>query len=245
MKLFEGKKALVTGTASGIGRAIARALAEEGATVLGCDIDLQAGEAAIIPGLQFVAADLSSDAGQDALLAQARARLGAIDIFVHSASPKRREDQTIFAVTDEQWDLMVNVNLRAGFRLGRALGIDMRDRGMGNMLYITSHHANTPRHLPHYSASKGALQMLVKELAKALGPHGVRVNAIAPGAIGGGGFTPSPAMAAKIPMKRLGTADDVAQAALGLLNDRFNGYVTGATLIVDGGLGLYNWIDPS
>ena len=87
--------------------------------------------------------------------------------------------------------------------------------------------------------------MLVKELAKALGPYGVRVNAIAPGAIGGGGFTPSPALVAKIPMHRLGTADDVAQAALGLLNDRFNGYVTGATLVVDGGLGLYNWIDPS
>ena len=245
MNLFEGKRALVTGTASGIGRAIAQALAKEGATVLGCDIDGKAGEAARVAGLLFVAADLSNDAGQDALLAQARQRLGTIDIFVHSASPKRHEDQTIFAVTDQQWDQMVNINLRAGFRLGRALGIDMRAQGSGNMLYITSHHANTPRHLPHYSASKGALQMLVRELAKALAPHGVRVNAIAPGAIGGGGFMPSPAMAAKIPMKRLGTPDDVAQAALSLLNDKCNAYVTGVTLVVDGGLGLYNWIDPT
>ena len=71
----------------------------------------------------------------------------------------------------------------------------------------------------------------------------MRVNAIAPGAIAGGGFAADPALAAKIAMGRLGSADDVANAALGLLNDRFNAYVTGTTLVVDGGLALYNWLD--
>lgn len=245
MNLFSDKRALVTGSASGIGRAVATALAAEGARVLGCDVDAGGAALAAGAGFEFMVCDLSSDSGQDELLAQARSRLGALDIFVHSASPRRREDQTIFALTDAQWDQMLNVNLRAAFRLGRAIGQQMRDQGSGNLLFLTSHHANTPRNLPHYSASKGAVQMLVRELAKALAPHGVRVNAIAPGAIAGGGFTPSPTMAAKIPMKRLGKPDDVALAALGLLNDHFNAYVTGATLVVDGGLGLYNWIDPT
>ena len=243
MGLFAGKKALVTGTASGIGRAIAQALAREGATVLGCDWDQAAGAAAVVDGMQFFTADLASDTGQDALLAHANQTLGAIDIFVHSASPKRREEQTALAVSDEQWDLMLNVNLRAGFRLGRAIGTHMRKRQSGNLLYITSLHAHTPRNLPHYSAAKAGLTMLAKELARALGPYGVRVNAIAPGAIAGGGFAADPALAAKIAMGRLGSADDVANAALGLLNDRFNAYVTGTTLVVDGGLALYNWLD--
>lgn len=245
MTMYKDKRVLVTGAASGIGRAVASALAREGARVLGVDIDANGATQAAASGFEFTVCDLASDAGQDQLLVEARRTLGDIDIFVHSASPRRREEQTIFAVTDEQWDQMLNVNLRAAFRLGRSIGAQMRDRGSGNLLFITSHHANTPRNLPHYSASKGAVQMLVRELAKALAAHGVRVNAIAPGAIAGGGFQPSPAMTAKIPMKRLGAPEDVAQAALGLLDDRFNAYVTGATLVVDGGLGLYNWIDPT
>lgn len=249
MKLYQDKRALVTGAASGIGRAIALSLAREGAIVLGCDVDANGGAASAAQAeaagdaLQFVPADLSTDAGQDALLAHARATLGGLDIFVHCASPKRQESQTALAVTDAQWDLMLNVNLRAGFRLGRAIGADMRAQRSGNMLYITSLHAHSPRNLPHYSASKAGLTMLVKELARVLSPHGVRVNALAPGAIAGGGFAANPALAAKIAMGRLGTAQDVADAALGLLNDRFNAYVTGTTLVVDGGLALYNWLD--
>jgi 3-oxoacyl-[acyl-carrier protein] reductase len=88
--------------------------------------------------------------------------------------------------------------------------------------------------------------MLMKELARALGPAGIRVNAIAPGAIPGGGFAADvPALQAKVAMGRLGTPDDIAGMALALLNDRFSGYVTGTTVAVDGGLALFNWIDPA
>jgi 3-oxoacyl-[acyl-carrier protein] reductase len=113
------------------------------------------------------------------------------------------------------------------------------------MLYLTSLHAETPRNLPHYSAAKAGQTMLVKELARALGPHGIRVNAIAPGAIPGGGFAADvAALEAKIAMGRAGTPEDIAGMAVALLSDQFSGYVTGTTVVVDGGLALHNWIDP-
>jgi NAD(P)-dependent dehydrogenase (short-subunit alcohol dehydrogenase family) len=112
------------------------------------------------------------------------------------------------------------------------------------MLFVTSLHAESPRNLPHYSAAKAGQTMLMKELARALGPRGIRVNAIAPGAIPGGGFAAPQAMADKIPLGRFGTPADVAAMAVAVLSERFGAYVTGATLVVDGGIALHNWIDP-
>ena len=116
----------------------------------------------------------------------------------------------------------------------------------GRMLYITSLHAQSPRNLAHYSAAKAGMTMAMKELARALGPSGIRVNALAPGAVPGGGaanmddtFQPK----RKIPLQRFGTPEDMAGMALALLSDRFSGYVTGVTVPVDGGLALFNWID--
>lgn len=87
--------------------------------------------------------------------------------------------------------------------------------------------------------------MLVKELARAFGPAGIRVNAIAPGAIPGGGFNASAfSFDGKIALGRLGRAEDLAGPAVALLCDRFSGYVTGTTLVVDGGIALFNWITP-
>jgi NAD(P)-dependent dehydrogenase (short-subunit alcohol dehydrogenase family) len=107
----------------------------------------------------------------------------------------------------------------------------------GRMLFITSLHAHTPHNLPHYSAAKAGQTMLVKEFARALGADGIRVNAIAPGAILGGAN-----VAKMIPLGRTGTPEDVADMAVALLCDRFSRYVTGTTVTVDGGLSLYNWI---
>ena len=87
--------------------------------------------------------------------------------------------------------------------------------------------------------------MLVKEMAKALGPHGIRVNAVAPGAIPGGGFNAPPAMVEKIPLRRFGTPADVAAIGVAILSERFGAYVTGASVVVDGGMGLHNWIPPA
>jgi NAD(P)-dependent dehydrogenase (short-subunit alcohol dehydrogenase family) len=152
-------------------------------------------------------------------------------------------------VSDVAWDAMLAVNLRAGFALARGLGREMILRGVkGRMLFITSLHAETPRNLPHYSAAKAGQTMLVKELARALGPHGIRVNAIAPGAIPGGGFDAKAAgldrLAKCTSLRRLGTPEDVAGMAVALLSDRFSAYVTGTTVVVDGGLALHNWIEP-
>ncbi len=246
--LLNGDTALITGAASGIGRGIARALAQEGARLVLTDVLEKPGEAiAVETGGLFVEADLTQPTAFQGLFDAALATLGSISVFVHCAAPPRREEQTALAVSAEQWDEMLSITLRSGFLLAQAVGRHMRDTGVrGRMVFLTSLHAETPRNLPHYSAAKTGQTMLVKELARALGPHGIRVNAIAPGAIPGGGFAADvAALEAKIAMGRTGTPEDVACMAVALLSDRFSGYVTGTTVAVDGGLALYNWIDPA
>lgn len=244
--------ALVTGAASGIGRGVAIAIAREGARVLLCDLDEQRGEDAASSlrregcDARFVAADLATQQGPAMLLA---GDLGAPSIFVHAASPPRREADNIFSVSESTWDRMLSVNLRAGFILARELARRMIAQDIrGRMLFVTSAHAGTPRNLPHYSASKAGQTMVVKELAKALGPRGIRVNAIAPGAIPGGGFDASGAGIERLTrctsLRRLGTPEDIASMAVALLSERFSAYVTGTTVVVDGGLSLHNWIEP-
>jgi NAD(P)-dependent dehydrogenase (short-subunit alcohol dehydrogenase family) len=140
---------------------------------------------------------------------------------------------------------MLEVNLNAGFLIAQALGRHMVEKTVkGRMLIVTSLHAWSPRNLPHYSAAKAGQTMVVRELARALGPHGIRVNAIAPGAIPGGGFAAPQALADKIALKRFGRPEEVAALAVAVLSERFGSYVTGATLAVDGGIALHNWIDP-
>jgi len=245
MALLEGDAALVTGAASGIGRAIAKALAAEGVRLVVNDVAEDSGAAlARELGATFIGADLNEPASPRRLFEAAVEALGTISIFVHSASPRRHENETALAVTEAQWDLMTSVGLRAGFVLGQAAGTHMRARKVkGRMLFITSLHADTPRNLPHYSATKAGQTMVVKELARALGADGIRVNAIAPGAIPGGRFDANIAAFAKmIPLGRTGTPEDVADMAIALLCDRFSRYVTGTTIVVDGGLALHNWI---
>jgi len=245
MGLLEGDTALVTGATSGIGRGIAKALAGEGARLVVSDIAEQPGQAlARELNARFLAADLVDPTTPSTLFDAAAKTLGAVSILVHCASPKRHENQTALAVTEKEWDSMVMVGLRAGFVLGQAAGLHMKSRGIrGRMLFVTSPHAHTPRNLPHYSATKAGQTMLVKELARALGADGIRVNAIAPGAVPGGGFDADVATLAKmIPLGRAGTPEDIADMALALLCDRFSRYVTGTTIVVDGGLSLYNWI---
>ncbi len=235
----------MTGVASGIGRGIARALHAEGARLAVVDIDAdRGGSVASELGATFIQADLSAEAGARAAFDAATKALGSISIFVHSASPPRRESQTVLAVTGEEWDAMVNTNLRSGFVLSQAIAKQMiAEKISGKMLFVTSLHADSPRNLPHYSAAKAGETMLVKELARALGPHGIRVNAIAPGAIPGGGFAADVASLEKmIALGRTGTPEDIASMAVALVSDRFSAYVTGTTVIVDGGLALYNWI---
>jgi alkyl hydroperoxide reductase subunit AhpC/NAD(P)-dependent dehydrogenase (short-subunit alcohol dehydrogenase family) len=175
-KLLEGERALVTGCAGGIGRGIARALKDEGATVLGSDIVAPPAE----DGIDFFAADLSKHDGWKGLLDGALKKLGTISLFVHAASPRRLEVDTPLAVSETTWDAMTGVNLRSGFFLAREAGRHMRDNGIkGRILLITSQHREMPRNLAHYSASKAGMTMVMKELARVLAPDGIRVNSIA------------------------------------------------------------------
>lgn len=247
MGLFRGETALVTGSASNIGRAIALALAREGAAVRCVDIDAVrnaavAEEITRAGGVAETAtADLSTADGWRAALPAAGL---PVAMFVHSASPPRRETDGALTVSEATWDAMANTNVRSGFFLAQEIGRRMKDAGVkGRMLFITSLHAETPRNIPHYAASKAGQTMVVKEMARALGPAGIRVNALAPGAVPGGGFNAAAFdFSGKIPLGRLGTGEDMASMALALLSDRFSGYVTGATVAVDGGIALYNWI---
>jgi NAD(P)-dependent dehydrogenase (short-subunit alcohol dehydrogenase family) len=230
MKLLEGDRALVTGAGGGIGRGIAQALTEEGAEVFAADL---------------ADADLSTADGARRLARKALDRLKTVSIFVHAASPRRQEAQTVLEASDAQWREMLAVNLDAAFAICQTLGRHMVENEVkGRMLLVTSLHAGSPRNLPHYSAAKAGETMLVKELARALGPRGIRVNAIAPGAIPGGGFQAPPGMVESIALRRFGTPADVAAMAVAVLSERFGAYVTGTTIVVDGGIALKNWIEP-
>ncbi len=242
--------ALVTGAGNGIGRAIAQALVGEGVRTVFADISQERLTAAVqgsarpelaVPWL----GDLADRAACDGLLAHARSAVGRVTHFVHSASPARREPDHLFAVSSETWEQMRAVNLDAGFHLARELARPLiAAREPGSFLFLTSLHAGTPRNLPHYSTTKAGLAMLVKELAKSLGRYGIRVNALVPGAIAAGGFVADPSLARHIPLGRLGRSEDLAPMALALLSDRISAYVTGGSIVVDGGLSLTNWFDP-
>ena len=246
----ERESALVTGAGNGIGRAIAQALVGEGVRTVFADISPERVDTAIAGspqpklGIPWVG-DLAKREAWDALLAYARSSLGNITHFVHSASPPRSEADHIFGVAAETWERMRAVNVDAGFHLAREIARDLiAAKVPGSFLMLTSLHAEEPRNLVHYSSSKAALAMIVKELARTLGRYNIRVNALVPGAIAAGGFVADPALVRHIPLGRLGKSDDLAPMALAVLSNEISAYVTGAAIVVDGGLALTNWFEP-
>jgi NAD(P)-dependent dehydrogenase (short-subunit alcohol dehydrogenase family) len=242
--------ALVTGAGNGIGRAIAQALVGEGVRTVFADVNRDTVTAAIKASARPELAvpwvgDLADPAARDALLAEAARAVGRVTHFVHSASPPRREADHAMAVSTEVWAQMHAVNLEGGFHLARELARELiAAKQPGSFLLLTSLHAGTPRNLPHYSTAKAGMAMLVKELAKTFGRHGIRVNALVPGAIAAGGFVADPSLAKHIPLGRLGEAQDLAPLALAVLSNRVSAYVTGSAITIDGGLSLTNWFEP-
>ena len=242
--------ALVTGAGNGIGRAIALALVGEGVRTVFADVNEEKVTAAIKASPRPELAvpwigDLARRDAWDALLSHAKGAVGQVTHFVHSASPPRREVDHAFAVDPETWERMRAVNVDASFYLSRELARQLIAAKLpGSFLLLTSLHAGTPRNLPHYSTSKAAMAMLVRELAKTFGRFNIRINALVPGAIAAGGFVADPSLAKHIPLGRIGKADDLAPMALALLSNRISGYITGAAFVIDGGLSLTNWFDP-
>lgn len=243
---FAGRRAVVTGAARGIGESIARRLATLGARVVAIDHDdpaltsAFADEADITPWLGDLAV---GDGGE--LADAVCTRFGVPDLIVNNVGV---DTPGSFLEVDEQaFDLAFATNLRGPWFFTRGLVGELVKRELtGAVVFISSLHDHVVRTRPQYSASKAAVAMLTKELAHEFGPHGIRVNAISPGVIRSGSVpAPSPSDEPRVrrivPLGRVGAPDDVAALVTVLLNDELSGYVTGANVPVDGGLGLYTW----
>lgn len=245
-KLLPGRTALVTGAGTNIGRAIALEMGRHGARIVFTDIDGAACarleqdlDAQGIRHRGFVA-DVSDLAATDAMMDTLNREGIQVDILVNNVGILANHDTR--DVRDiESWRRAFETNVFGPIHLTNRVSIPMRDRGAGGcILFLSSIHQWGVRLNPSYGASKGAIGMIVKELAVDLAPHGIRVNGIAPGwiALDEAGHPHAH------PYTLLGGAsispDYVARAAVFLASDHYSGFTTGATLTVDGGLSLYN-----
>ncbi len=259
-RLLVGQKALVTGASSGIGREVARALAEAGAEVcvnypVPAEMPRAEGvvdEIRLMGGTAFARqCDVSKEDEVAAMFEAVRQEFGTLDILVANAGLQR--DAAFDQMTLAQWNTVLGVNLTGQFLCAREAVREFKRRGMrpvsralGKIICMSSVHEVIPwAGHANYAASKGGVMLLMKSMAQELAPLGIRVNSIAPGAI----RTPinreaweTPEAYAGllklIPAKRIGETDDIARAAVFLASDEAD-YITGTTLFVDGGMTLY------
>jgi 3-oxoacyl-[acyl-carrier protein] reductase len=239
-----GMTALVTGASGGIGSAVAKALAGQGARVAlsGTREDALKGVAAEIGGESVILpCNLSDAASVDALVPSAVAALGQLDILVNNAGVTR--DNLIMRMKDEEWDDVIRINLEAAFRLIRAASKPMMKARFGRIITITSVVGATGNPgQANYAASKGGLTAMSKALAQELASRNITVNCVAPG------FITSPmtdvlpdaqkeALTARIPAGRLGEGAEIG-AAVAYLASRDASYVTGQTIHVNGGMAM-------
>ena len=242
---FDGKTAVVTGGAHGIGRSTAELLAELGAAVIAVDVDGDALQT-VFSGhsvTPFVA-DVASES--ESLAETLVSEFGPIDLLVNNVGIDTPHH--FLELGELDWDRVFRVNVRGPWFLTHGIAKRMVKEGRsGSIVFVSSLHDSFIRTLPHYSASKAAVAMLVKELANELGPHGVRVNAVSPGVIHTA-RVPLPVdeqeqsrLRSLIPLGAMGEPLQVARMIAVLLNDQWSEYVTGANIPVDGGLGLHSW----
>jgi 3-oxoacyl-[acyl-carrier protein] reductase len=241
-----GERAVVTGGARGIGLAIARRLRSCGSQVIVVDNDAEALRSAFPAGECVpVHADMAADTV--ALADRLVGDHGPITLIVNNVgvtTPHRFLD-----LERREYDEVFATNVHGPWFFTRRLARELVvARTRGSILFISSVHDRYVRRFPHYSTSKAAVAMLVRELAYELAPHGIRVNAISPGWIRTGADPPDDRLrtiASRIPAGVPGEPDDVARLAVVLLSNAWSGYVTGANLTIDGGLSLNNWLmDP-
>ncbi|HET9287817.1 MAG TPA: SDR family oxidoreductase [Gaiella sp.] len=235
---FAGRVALVTGGSSGIGAATARRLMAEGATVASLDVDGGAPEGALA-----LAGDVSLSADVDAAVARAAAELGPIDILVCSAGITGASLSTV-DVTDEEWKRVMAIDADGVFFCNRAVLPGMTERGYGRIVNVASIAGKEGNPMAAaYSAAKAAVIALTKSIGKDVARTGVIVNCIAPAVI----ETPILAglseehvdwMIERVPMGRMGTADEVASLACWLASEECS-FSTGATYDISGGRAVY------
>jgi NAD(P)-dependent dehydrogenase (short-subunit alcohol dehydrogenase family) len=248
---LRGRTAVVTGGAAGIGRGIVRRLAEAGAAVVVADIGdtaatvTEAEHSGAGSGGRAVGTrlDVTDSAAISATAAFAVDTFGSLDIWVNNAG--------IYPVvaaldaTDEQWDAVLDVNLRGAFIGAREAGRQMVRAGHGGVIVnVVSIAAFRAAGLMHYVASKHGLNGLTKSLAVELGPHGIRVLSVAPGMIRTPGMVVRTKdirdvdihaeVAARLPLRRIGEPDDIARAVLFCASD-LAAFMTGSAVVVDGG----------
>ncbi len=247
MNKLDNKVAIVTGAGNGFGEGIARLFVREGARVLIVDLDQNRAQAvaeSIGENAIAVRCDVSQAQDVNSAVEICTQRFGIPDIVVNNAGTTHR-NQPMLDVDEETFDRVFNVNVKSIFHMARAAIPLMRQQGHGSIINIGSTAGIRPRPgLTWYNASKGAVNLLSKSMAVELGPEGIRVNAICP-VMGGTGMieqflgtadTPEARMriTAGIPLGRLSTPMDVAQAALFLASED-SAFITGIELPVDGG----------
>lgn len=241
---LDGKSAIVTGGAKGIGRAIARRLAEAGARVVIADIDTDAGERASSElGAEFIRTDMTSEDDLRRLVATASERHDNLEILVNNAGIY--PFKPALEMTTAEWDRVQAINLRGLFLLSREFVNARRGRGNGgaivNIGSIDSFHPSSVG-LAAYDASKGGVLMFTRNFALEVAPLGIRVNMIAPGGVMTEGVQAQGTVPdevarqflARVPLGRWGEPDDIATMTLVLVTP-LSAYVTGSAFIVDGG----------
>ncbi len=246
MKILEGKTALITGGSRGIGRAIALGFAQTGANVAFSDLKYDENAAALEKELQALgvkakayASDAGSFADSDKLVGDVIEDFGKIDILVNNAGITK--DTLLMRMTEEMWDTVIQVNLKSAFNLTKAVQkymLKQRSGSIINMSSIVGLGGNAGQ--ANYAASKAGMIAFTKSVAQEIGARNIRVNAIAPGFIETEMTAKLPddvkkEWAEKIPLKRAGTPDDVANMAIFLASDMAS-YVTGQVITVCGGM---------
>ena len=250
------RRAVVTGAARGIGEAIAKWLIMAGADVTVIDKDHRVKDVFRTESCQVMEADLH---GEDVVALADELTAGApVELLVNNVGITTPHG--LLQIGAPELDLVLGTNLRGPWlftdRLVKALiqararTPDRSPRPRGSVLFISSLHDRFVAREAHYSVSKAGVAMLVRAMAKELGRHQIRVNAISPGWIRTAEDTTTPEQVAKyarlrprIPAGLAGVPADVARVALFLLSDAWSGYVTGQNIAVDGGLSLHNWLD--
>ena len=248
MKLLEGKVALITGAARGIGKAIALKFASEGADIAFTDLVIDENGkqteqeiAALGVKAKGYASNAANFAETEAVVAQVKEEFGHIDILVNNAGITK--DSLMLRMTEAQWDAVIAVNLKSAFNFIHALvPIMMRQRAGSiiNMASVVGVHGNAGQ--ANYAASKAGLIALAKSVAQEMGSRGIRANAIAPGFIETAMTAALPddirkEWVEKIPLRRGGTVDDIANVATFLASD-MSSYITGQVFQVDGGMNM-------